>query len=270
MLQILFDKISGMVSNILMLFDGLLEDTPVLLSIAIGLVLAMLSLSIFYFVQEQFFKITRLNTKGITLVDGVRDATRPLRIASNPNDINYIEMPRSKNEDTGLEFSYNIWFVINSTESDTWSHIFHKGSPNAYPLSAPSVFIKGNKVRVSMNTLNSIENKLDITGIPVKKWTMLTIILRGNVLDVYINGYLKNSLPFENDIPKLNDEPVFITNYSGFDGYISDLRYFNYAITGVDIKNLFEENPSTDSCSVGFDVPPYLDSNSMEQPEQTN
>ena len=89
MLQILFDKISGMVSNILMLFDGLLEDTPVLMSIAIGLVLAMLSLSIFYFVQEQFFKITRLNTKGITLVDGVRDATRPLRIASNPNDINY-------------------------------------------------------------------------------------------------------------------------------------------------------------------------------------
>ena len=55
MLQILFDKISGMISNILMLLDGLLQDTPVLLSIAIGLVLAMLTLTIFYIVQEQFF-----------------------------------------------------------------------------------------------------------------------------------------------------------------------------------------------------------------------
>ena len=270
MFTLLFEKISVSITGILFFLERMLDDTPVLLSIALAIFLATITFAIFYFIKDNFFKITSFNTGGIVLVDGVRDATKPLRIASNPNDINYIEMPRSKNEDTGLEFSYNIWFVINSTESDTWSHIFHKGSPNAYPLSAPSVFIKGNKVRVSMNTLNSIENKLDITGIPVKKWTMLTIILRGNVLDVYINGYLKNSLPFENDIPKLNDEPVFITNYSGFDGYISDLRYFNYAITGVDIKNLFEENPSTDSCSVGFDVPPYLDSNSMEQPEQTN
>ena len=52
MLQILFDKISNMIRNILLLIDDLLENTPVLLSIGIGLVLALLSLSAFYFIQE--------------------------------------------------------------------------------------------------------------------------------------------------------------------------------------------------------------------------
>jgi hypothetical protein len=259
MLQILFDKISGMVSNILMLFDGLLEDTPVLMSIAIGLVLAMLSLSIFYFVQEQFFKITRLNTKGITLVDGVRDATRPLRIASNPNDINYIEMPRSYNEKDGTEFTYNIWFVINEANTGgEWSHLFHKGSPNGYPLRAPGAWIKGNTLKISMNTVEKIDNSVDIKNIPVKKWCMLTIILRGHILEIFLNGYLKETIDFGTKIPRLNDESVYFTHWGGFKGYIANANYFNYAVDGSEIRNLFQDGPATDGCSVGFDVPPYL------------
>ena len=141
MLQILFDKISNMIRNILLLLDDLLEDTPILMSIAIGLALASLTLAAFYFIQEQFFKITRLSTKGTVLLEGVREATRPLRISSNPNDINYIEIPRSYNEASGTEFTYNMWFVINKTE-DKWQHIFHKGEEAGNVNFSPKLIIK--------------------------------------------------------------------------------------------------------------------------------
>ena len=259
MLQILFDKISGMISNILMLLDGLLQDTPILLSIAIGLVLAMLTLTIFYFVQEQFFKITRLSTKGIELIEGVRDATRPLRIASNPNDINYMELPRSYNEKDGTEFTYNIWFVLNEADKGKeWKHLFHRGSPNGYPLRAPGAWINGNKLRVSMNTVSKIDNTIDIDNIPIKKWCMLTIVLRGHVAEIFLNGYLKNTKDFKSEIPRLNDESVYFTHWGGFKGHIAKASYFNYAVNGSDIRNLFADGPATDGCSIGFDVPPYL------------
>ena len=257
MLQILFDKISNMIRNILLLLDDLLEDTPILMSIAIGLALASLTLAAFYFIQEQFFKITRLSTKGTVLLEGVREATRPLRISSNPNDINYIEIPRSYNEASGTEFTYNMWFVINKTE-DKWQHLFHKGSPNGHPLKAPGVWIRNNSLRVTMNTVDKIDNSFEIPNIPVKKWCMLTIVLRGNTLDVFLNGYLKESHDFDDKIPRLNDESIYFTHYDGFEGYISTATYFNYAVTGTEIKNLFEDSPTTDGCSVGFDVPPYL------------
>jgi len=259
MFQILFDKISGMLSNIMILLDGLLDDTPVLLSIGIGLLLAVLMLSIFYFIHEQFFKITRLSTKGITLIDGVRDATRPYRIASNPNDINYIEIPRSYNEKDGTEFTYNLWFVVNEPGKEKeWRHIFHKGSPNGYPLRAPGVWIRGNTLKVAMNTVDKIDNSINIDDIPIKKWCMLTLVLRGNQLEIFLNGYLKKILDFDNQIPRLNDEPIYFTQWGGFKGYIAKVRYLNYAIDGTEIKNLFEDGPATDGCSIGFDVPPYL------------
>lgn len=260
MLQILFDKISNMIRNILLLIDDLLENTPVLLSIGIGLVLALLSLSAFYFIQEQFFKITRLGTKGIVLVDGVRDSTRPLRISSNPNDINYIEIPRSNNEKSGTEFTYNMWFVLNEPvgKGTNWAHLFHKGSSNGYPLRSPGVWIKGNELKVTMNTVGKIDNSFTIPNIPIKKWCMLTITLQGHILDVFLNGYLKKSHDFKKEIPKLNDESIYFTHWDGFKGYIAKATYFNYAVSGTEIKNLFEDSPTVDGCSIGFDVPPYL------------
>jgi len=266
MFAVVFEKLAAMFHSILLFLEKMLDDTPVLLSIALAIFLASITFTIFYFIKENFFRLTRFNTGGIVLLEGVRNGSKPLRIASNPNDINYIEMPKSHNEKSGLEFSYNVWFVINKPQ-DSWSHMFHKGSPNSYPLRSPAVFIKNNTLRVQMNSVDTIENQTDIKGIPIKKWTMLSLVLRGNVLDVFINGYLKGTINFMDKIPKLNDESLYVTQWGGFDGYISNLRYFNYAITGVDIKNLFEENPSTDSCSVGFDVPPYLESGSMDQTE---
>ena len=75
---------------------------------------------------------------------------------------------------------------------------------------------------------------------------------------MYINGYLVESRQFTKGVVRLNNESIYITNFDGFNGYVSDFEYFNYAITGMEMKNLFNNNPTMDGCSVGYDVPPYL------------
>jgi len=258
MLTTLFDKLSNMFRNILLLLDDMLENTPVLLSIALGLFLASVTIALFYLVKEKFFKITRIHTGGIELIEGIRPANRPVRISNNPNDFNYKEIPRSYNEKEGISFTYNLWFVVNKPNSEKWQHIIHKGSSNGYPLRAPGVWMKGNTLKVSMNTVDKIDNSIEIKNIPVKKWCMLTLVLRGHTLEVFMNGYLKNTLNFGSKIPRLNDEAIYITHWDGFDGYIANVNYFNYPVTGTEIQNLFDEGPTTDACSIGFDIPPYL------------
>ena len=259
MFAVIFDKFTSMFHSILLFLEKMLDDTPVLLSIALAIFFSSITFTIFYFIKENFFRLTRFNTGGIVLLEGVRNGSKPLRIASNPNDINYIEMPRSYNEKDGTEFTYNIWFVINKANTGgEWSHLFHKGSPNGYPLRAPGAWIKGNTLKISMNTVEQIDNSVDIKNIPVKKWCMLTITLRGHILEIFLNGYLKETIDFGTKIPRLNDESVYFTHWGGFKGYIANANYFNYAVDGSEIRNLFQDGPATDGCSVGFDVPPYL------------
>lgn len=249
-----------MLKSILYLVDNILENSPFLFSILFAILLVSLTLTIFNFLKMNFFKISRLRPDGIHLIKGSRQANKPYRIASNPNDINYINIPKSYNEKSGIEFTYNLWFIINKPDNH-WQHVFHKGNSNAYPLRAPGVWIKENNMKICMNSTTEIDKDTqEISGLPMNKWCMLTIILRGNILNVYLNGYLVSSREFKEDdgVPKLNDEPIYITQWYGFNGYISDFDYFNYALTTTDIKDLFDNNPTTDGSSIGFDVSDYL------------
>jgi hypothetical protein len=270
MLQYLFESIAKIIRRILGLVDQMMQESPFLFTMVFGVLLSSLTITIFYLIKDQFFRITRLRTSAIKLVNGARSASKPLIISANPTEPNYKEIPKSYNQPGGVEFTYNIWFVIDekNNSNDEWQHLFHKGSGNGYPLQAPGVWIKGNKLRVSMNTTDNINNIIEIpdpksvessdTGLPINKWCMLTIITHDNILDVYINGYLIESRQFTKGVVRLNNESIYITNFDGFNGYVSDFEYFNYAITGMEIKNLFDNNPTMDGCSVGYDVPPYL------------
>jgi hypothetical protein len=259
MLQYLFESIAKIIRRILGLVDQMMQESPFLFTMVFGVLLSSLTITIFYLIKDQFFRITRLRTSAIKLVNGARSASKPLIISANPNEPNYKEIPKSYNQPGGVEFTYNIWFVIDEKNNkDEWKHLFHKGSGNGYPLQAPGAWINGNKLRVSMNTTDNINNKIEIDSLPINKWCMLTIITHDNILDVYINGYLVESRQFTKGVVRLNNESIYITNFGGFNGYVSDFEYFNYAITGMEIKNLFDNNPTMDGCSVGYDVPPYL------------
>ena len=134
-----------------------------------------------------------------------------------------------------------------------------------------------------MNTIDSWNNYVSVTNVPVGKWFHLVIMLKGNNLDVYINGNISVRMKLAT-VPKLNTGPLFVMknmyfpDKSGYDqnlfgdytvsgpmkGMVSRLKYFSYALNYAHIDSLYRERANTSSIlkqSIG-----ELDPNGQQPP----
>ena len=208
-------------------------------------------------------------SKSPILVNGLRDGNKSLRIYQDPKNANSIPILRSVNEREGLEFTYSVWLYVKRIgdpgssvyPNDTrYKHIFNKGSyqnvQNAsqwqgnnvngmnFPNNGPGLYLsqKTNSLVVVMNTYNNVIEEVTIPDLPVKKWFNLTIRVRHDKMDSYINGTIVNRHKFNSPV-KQNYGNVFVCNNGGFAGNLSNLRYYNYALSGVQINDLVEAGP---------------------------
>ena len=175
----------------------------------------------------------------------------------------------SNDERNGSEYSYSSFIYISpevpnickNPDKPIFQHIFHKGSASIYPLMAPGVFVKpdGNTLRIYHNSTKKWDNYIDVPNIPVNKWVHLVVTLKGNFLDIYINGNLANRMKF-NDVPKLNYSDLYllkgfrteetsgqansIVNSLALNGYVSRLKYFAYALSFTQIDELLRMGPN--------------------------
>ena len=89
-----------------------------------------------------------------------------------------------------------------------------------------------------------IYDDIEVPGIPINKW--ISVIIRcntSNILDVYINGRLVKRHKLRG-VARQNYDDVFVALNGGFPGYISNLRYFNYAIGTAEIDNIVSNGPN--------------------------
>ena len=180
------------------------------------------------------------------------------KIASTPLTIKGDKIKRSVDSQYGIEFSYFTWIYVNKWGSN-WQHVFHKGSVNGTPLQAPGVWLypNYNKLSINMNTFSSVRETCDVGNIPIGKWIHLGIVVIGKNIDIYINGDLKKRCEFKG-IPKQNYGDLYVTNYGGFDGFVSKMKYFNYAVPIWKVIQLFNMGPSKLPCTDSGTKPPYL------------
>ena len=95
----------------------------------------------------------------------------------------------------------------------------------------------------------------DIDNIPVRKWVYMNIILNNRNLDLYINGYLKVRKELTS-LPKQNDDDFWINMYGGFEGYLSNIRYYSYVIDFNEIYSNIQKGPSSAGCIDTNEIPP--------------
>ena len=88
-----------------------------------------------------------------------------------------------------------------------------------------------------MNTMSNYLEHLDIDNIPIKRWVCCVIVLNGQYLDVYINGHLKSRKKLESPA-KQNFGDLWLSLYGGFDGYLSNLRYYRKALQYSEIEEI--------------------------------
>ena len=134
-------------------------------------------------------------------------------------------------------------------------HVFHKGSNDFYSndnnyhypiLQSPGVWIypNTNKLGINFNTYNNIVETCDIGNIPLNMWVNVIIILIGNSVDVYINGTITRSINLIG-VPKQNYGDVYVAMNGGFNGNISNLWYYNYALGTSKIQDIASDGPNT-------------------------
>jgi hypothetical protein len=67
---------------------------------------------------------------------------------------------------------------------------------------------------------------------------------QNKTLDIYVNGTIIRSLELEG-VPKQNYGDVYVAMNGGFNGYISNLWYYNYALGTSAIQGLSSAGPNT-------------------------
>ena len=128
-------------------------------------------------------------------------------------------------------------------------------------INGPGLYLDGttNKLLVAMQTFNPKDEVVSIPDIPLKKWLHVVIRLENRNLDIYINGTIVVRHELQN-VPKQNYNDIYISQNNGFSGEQSSLRYFNRALTSLEIQRLVQKGPNMSSGGVSSPFPPYLSS----------
>ena len=260
------------------------EESNIFSIIIKTLIILLVVYGVYYYINNVYIEKAR----GIYLIDNTKDAKSSLVISQNSEKVSSNLITKSFNKPGGMEFTYSFWVLINNMDiinKGKWKHVFHKGErniiinnePNQNGIMSPGVFIhpNTNTIRIYMNipTIDppNLLEYVDISNIPLKKWVNITFTFTEqkdtinpnnhdklyNCLDVYINGLLKTWKPFT-VLPTLNESDLWISNFGGFDGFISKLKYYDSAIGVKEIQSLLKDCPSDKSCGLNADCPPYL------------
>jgi hypothetical protein len=164
---------------------------------------------------------------------------------------------RSSNEESGIEFTWCVsLYVKDAPISPKYSHIFNKGSIPSFIggdavrsdiqtiNQAPGMYLNNstNSLVVTMDTFNQTNTtRITIPNIPHNKWLNVLIRCKGKLVDIYINGQVVQSVNLS-DIPKQNYGNVYVSQSGGFVGSISNLWYFNHALSINEIQNILKDS----------------------------
>lgn len=229
---------------------------------------AFLIMAIFVFVillklSIRILAYFALNKSGtVYLIDGMIDGNEAYTFPQDPNaNSNAKTLSKSYNANSGVEFSWSCWLYVNSittnpSEHTVYKHVFSKGNNNwnssssnppgvAYPNNAPGVYLSPttNDLYVFMNTYDVVSEEIVVNAIPLNKWFNLTICCVNKSLDVYVNGIIVNSHQLIS-VPKQNYGDVFVCNNGGFSGNLSNLIYYNKAISLKTIQQNVASGPN--------------------------
>tara|TARA_B100000524_G_C23649595_1_gene369683 strand:+ start:1159 stop:2049 length:891 start_codon:yes stop_codon:yes gene_type:complete len=207
------------------------------------------------------------------LLDGMIDAQHMKVITQDPATSGSIPIIRSNNQLDGIEFTWSIWIYIDNLDygAGTYRHIFHKGNDDInytkaptglnFPNNGPGLYITPNEnnLLVIMNTFENIEEKIILNDVPLNKWINVIIRCEQNIIDCYINGTVTKRHELSG-VPFQNYGNVYMSMNGGFDGYSSNLWYYDYALGTSAIQRIVDQGPnmSMDGSEMSQEEPRYF------------
>lgn len=190
------------------------------------------------------------------VIKGMIDGTNSKVVLQDPKSKDTILIKRSNNQTSGIEFTWSFWLYLNDlgNENNKYQHVFNKGDNNFDKITSistinnsPGVYIgpKNNSLMIIMDTVNATDtnNTIDIENIPIRKWVHIGIRIKNTILDVYVNGIVSNRIVLIN-VPKQNFNDINICQNGGFNGKLSNLRYYSRALNVFEINAIVLYGPN--------------------------
>lgn len=267
-----------------------LIKTP--LQILLGIAICVVIIWIFNFIKYIINRIKRNIKSSPYIIRGNHMGNKTITIYQDPSNKQSIPLLRSRDEKNGIEFSYTTWLYVSdwtNYKKKEWKHVFHKGDKNSWPenstttkdeydqaygamIASPGMWLHPdtNALRVYVNSYNNMDEYEDIYDIPSQKWVHVAIVTKHQSFDIYVNGYLKKKHTAKS-IVRQNFGNLYVSNSGGFSGYISNLRYFDYAVSANEILREVEQGPDSLAClDTSNNQPPYLNTNYWQSSPDAN
>jgi len=245
-------------------------DSNGIIAKIVFLIMVIIIFIIVFFLAVKLIGYLSQPSSSPMLVDGQNTGTSQIIITQNPANTASKTLTRSNNEATGIEFTWSVWLSVGktgsagSTVTPNWhSPIFIKGDvslPNdgnnqfCSLNNGPGVYFgkpsDPNHIYILMDTVETpaIQSSnliIDISNLPTD-YFHLAVRCQNTFIDVYINGTLVKRHNLMN-IPKQNYYDVAVSPYNGFNGLLSNLQYFNYGLSVIDINKIVRTGPNTNS-----------------------
>lgn len=146
---------------------------------------------------------------------------------SNPNNMSYY-----KKADNNL----NYMKEINEFKEEKLRE--YTQLPNGYSIrsSTPTATIDD-------CIKNTLSNKIIVENIPMQRWFHLAVVADESALEVYIDGKLYKTTVLLG-APRTNDGKLYVSQDSGFDGLLNELRYYPRALSYSDIYTMYARGPT--------------------------
>ena len=162
---------------------------------------------------------------------------------------------RSNNEDKGIEFTWSSWLKLKlptdtDTDTDTdGKHIFNKGTDpdGTFIKNAPGVYANNPNntlqltIKMDIISGSTKTKEIKLHDLPINKWFHLAIRLQNKIVDIYVNGTITTRIPLDG-VPNQNYGDIYV-GYGGLEGTISNLRYFDRALSVFQISNIVMTGP---------------------------
>lgn len=185
---------------------------------------------------------------------------------------------RSNNKSGGAEFTWSMWLKLDSLPRKSPANcVFVKGT-DSYESStgfssvnnAPGVYLDSSANTtdgsgstaaliyrmdvVSPNSPTSLNRdalSVRIPNIPIGKWFHVAVRLQNKSLDCYVNGVITTRMSFGDLVPKQNYDPIIFAGNGGFGGAISNLRYYSYALSVLELNSIVYYGPNLKAADSG-------------------
>jgi hypothetical protein len=163
-------------------------------------------------------------------------------------------LPRSMNENEGLEFSYTAWLLVDDFSYGTSKEptIFVRGTGSP----AVKLHTDSNSIIVSQKLYKGKQD-IRIRNVPAEKLLHLAITVTQTSLDVYVNGLLHTHQSLDS-LPLIEEGPVNVGPGGGWKGKIGSFVYYNYALSPGEVRSIAAtravRNPADEPPN-----PPYFD-----------